>query len=373
MNLRGNADFESAHASQCSALLEGAGVRYLRTARVHRLGHHAAAVSHTPNAPREHQLIAWPFHAANVVAHLLAALIVLELLTRAERLGPGGDVRGAGFRAASAGGGTGGVGIGTQRRARGDAWTGGHSAVRRFTTIDHEIRSLFRTVGAVNARQAIRGRRTRDRPVAGRSHRTAPAQVRDREIDPMVRVVDSLHGYRTAHQLALQITPLSLPDKSLVALDALGFYLCKLLWPMRLASDYGRTPELVVARGWNSLTWIVPIVLIAAAAVLFRRSVKPLVASALFVVALVPMLGLLPFDFQAYSTVADHYAYLALFGAGHGGRVAGRTLEQTGDAWVCGVVCLILAVLSFARSGCGAYAEHFPTDARRQPRLVALT
>jgi tetratricopeptide (TPR) repeat protein len=38
------------------------------------------------------------------------------------------------------------------------------------------------------------------------------------------------------------------------------------------------------------------------------------VASALFVIALLPNLGLVPFDFQRYSTVADRYAYFAMLG-----------------------------------------------------------
>jgi Flp pilus assembly protein TadD len=39
------------------------------------------------------------------------------------------------------------------------------------------------------------------------------------------------------------------------------------------------------------------------------------VGSALvFAVALLPVLGLVPFDFQIYSTVADHYVYLAMLG-----------------------------------------------------------
>jgi tetratricopeptide (TPR) repeat protein len=45
---------------------------------------------------------------------------------------------------------------------------------------------------------------------------------------------------------------------------------------------------------------------------MWRRSRKPIFVLALFVVLLAPNLGLLPFIYQRYSTVADRYAYTAM-------------------------------------------------------------
>jgi Flp pilus assembly protein TadD len=60
------------------------------------------------------------------------------------------------------------------------------------------------------------------------------------------------------------------------------------------------------------LTWLVPVVAAAIAGLLWRRTRWPLVALAVLVLSLAPMLGLSRFDFQRYSTVADRYAYFAM-------------------------------------------------------------
>lgn len=95
-------------------------------------------------------------------------------------------------------------------------------------------------------------------------------------------------------------------QRPLVAADALAFYLWKLVWPAKLALDYGRRPV--------ALAWIVPVILGIALVLAGRRWPVLLAGAAVFVLALLPVLGLVPFDFQIYSTVADHYAYVAMLG-----------------------------------------------------------
>ena len=54
---------------------------------------------------------------------------------------------------------------------------------------------------------------------------------------------------------------------------------------------------------------------VAIAAALYWRPRRELIAAALIAaICLAPMLGLTPFTFQFYSTVADHYLYLAMLG-----------------------------------------------------------
>lgn len=102
--------------------------------------------------------------------------------------------------------------------------------------------------------------------------------------------------------------------RPLVALDALAFYAAKLVVPLRLAMDYGRSPDWLATTPWIWCTWIVPIG-IGAAVYLARRRAPWLVAATLFFAgALVTVLGLVRFDFQSKSTVADHYVYVALLG-----------------------------------------------------------
>ena len=112
--------------------------------------------------------------------------------------------------------------------------------------------------------------------------------------------------------LAGVVTPWYL--RPLIAGDALAFYCGKLLWPVHLGIDYGRSPGVVLAGGKVWLTALVPAALGAAVWVL-RKRVPWLAASILlFALALLPVLGLVPFRFQTYSTVADRYLYTALFG-----------------------------------------------------------
>lgn len=112
---------------------------------------------------------------------------------------------------------------------------------------------------------------------------------------------------------ALQaVAPLA--DRPRVALDALGFYLEKLVWPAGLVADHGRSPAVVLAGGWPWLATLV-VALALAAPLWLRERRRGLVALALSAAALLPVLGFVPFGFQEISTVADRYAYLALPGA----------------------------------------------------------
>ena len=102
--------------------------------------------------------------------------------------------------------------------------------------------------------------------------------------------------------------------RPLIAGDAVIFYLYKLVWPLGFGPDYGRTPEYVLQHGWLYLSGSVPWIL-AAWLWLKRKKLPWLVATTgVFVVGLLPVLGLISFSFQRYSTVADRYVYLAMLG-----------------------------------------------------------
>lgn len=105
------------------------------------------------------------------------------------------------------------------------------------------------------------------------------------------------------------------PDRLLVAADAVGFYLRKLLLPIGLTPDYGRTPQRVVA---DPGTWAWGAAAVAVLSFVALATVRraPWVAAgwAVFVAGAAATLGLVPFEYQIYSTVADRYAYLSMFG-----------------------------------------------------------
>ena len=138
--------------------------------------------------------------------------------------------------------------------------------------------------------------------------------------------------------------------RCLAAGDALAFYLWKLLVPVRLGLNYGRTPEHVMAHAWGYLTWLVPCAL-GALVWLKRRSWPVILASAaVFIAGLLPLLGLVPFRFQQYSTVADRYLYLAMLGPALALAWALSRVNSKAVAGVCVAGLVTLACLSVFQS-----------------------
>jgi hypothetical protein len=105
-------------------------------------------------------------------------------------------------------------------------------------------------------------------------------------------------------------------QRPFIAGDALAFYLFKTVAPINLCVEYGRTPQLAMSRWWSYFVWAVPVVLLAFSYVNRRRHPTAWLGSLVFVAFLLPTLGLVPFSYQAYSTVADRYAYLSMIGVG---------------------------------------------------------
>ncbi|MGC3969486.1 MAG: hypothetical protein QM775_19625 [Pirellulales bacterium] len=107
----------------------------------------------------------------------------------------------------------------------------------------------------------------------------------------------------------------SIQHRPLVAGDAYAFYLKKLVWPFDMAFDYGRTPHLVRELSTFRLAWMLPVVVGLALSLLPRRRIW-LGCYLIFIVALLPVSGLVPFLYQSISTVADRYMYVPMFGFG---------------------------------------------------------
>jgi tetratricopeptide (TPR) repeat protein len=131
-----------------------------------------------------------------------------------------------------------------------------------------------------------------------------------------------------AAELAKNLVPVW--TRPFVAADALAFYMAKVVWPAGLSADYGRAPDIVYARGWLWWLWIGPVALagVLAAAKPLRIYLVPL---GIFAAALLPTLGLVPFNFQVVSTVADRYAYFAMLGPA---LALGMVVARSKQAWV---------------------------------------
>ena len=149
-----------------------------------------------------------------------------------------------------------------------------------------------------------------------------------------------------AADLASGLVPLWI--RPLVAADALAFYAGKTLWPAGLAADYGRSPDVVLASGQVWWVWLGPAAL-AAALVAVKRLRIFLVPAAIFAAALLPTLGLVPFNFQVVSTVADRYAYLALLGPALGLTLFVAGCDRRWAQALAAAAVALLALVSMQR------------------------
>jgi tetratricopeptide (TPR) repeat protein len=155
----------------------------------------------------------------------------------------------------------------------------------------------------------------------------------------------------TWHQQAETIVDTAAPlARPLLALDALAFYLFKVVVPWPLAADYGWRPSVLVGQWWFYALWLLPAAI--AGGLAWRRQIDFwLVGLLWFALALLPVLGLVPFSFQYVSTVADRYAYLAMFGVAW--IVAALVARYWGAAaiGIAGAVIALCAGLSWWQVG----------------------
>ncbi|HEY2585510.1 MAG TPA: tetratricopeptide repeat protein [Tepidisphaeraceae bacterium] len=102
--------------------------------------------------------------------------------------------------------------------------------------------------------------------------------------------------------------------RPLIAADALAFYVTKVVLPARFGILYARAPQWAISHGWLWFTWLVPASLLAIAWAYRRQAPWGLAAVLLLFAAPAAVLGLVPFDFQRHSTVADRYVYVGMIG-----------------------------------------------------------
>jgi len=136
-----------------------------------------------------------------------------------------------------------------------------------------------------------------------------------------------------------------------VAGDAIAFYLAKLVWPLGLTIDYGRKPQIVIGNWWGYATWLVPAAL---AVVVYRlRRTMPLVVvgSVVTLSMLLPVLGLVAFVYQDYSTVADRYMYLGMLGPALTLAVVLSRLSSRNATIAAGIALVALTAVTVVQVG----------------------
>ena len=165
----------------------------------------------------------------------------------------------------------------------------------------------------------------------------------------------------------------SLPERMLVASQALWFYAAKLAWPTDLAVIYPRW-EISLGDPWAWL-YLAAAAVLAATLWLLRHRVGrgPLAGALFFAVTLSPALGFVNFGYMDYSLVADRFQYLAGIGiivvlvgaAVHGaGRLPGRL--KWGPAGLATVVLALLGTTTWRQ------AEIYQDDISFFSHIVSL-
>ena len=139
----------------------------------------------------------------------------------------------------------------------------------------------------------------------------------------------------------------ALVDRSFIAFDSIGFYLRKLVLTFDYVPDYGRTPQWSLANAARGPAIAVVAGITVLSVALVRRHPWVLTAWLAFVLGMVPTLGLVPFGYQAYSTVADRYAYLSMLAPAIAAAFGTRWFVRTiGARRACAVTCIPIVVLS---------------------------
>jgi len=145
----------------------------------------------------------------------------------------------------------------------------------------------------------------------------------------------------------VQAVHVSLMRRPAVALDALGFYAMKAIWPFPLAEDYGRTPGYVWANP-SSMALMIGISISCGVALwLAARRNRVYAIGFVWPLLLLPVLGLATFGYQNVSTVADHYAYMSLAVIGILASIAAANRTPRKRMWVWGIPALIISVGGF--------------------------
>jgi tetratricopeptide (TPR) repeat protein len=174
---------------------------------------------------------------------------------------------------------------------------------------------------------------------------------------PWLAISAALAVVGAVAQPASEVVSLPFGMRPLVVGDSLAWYLAKLVLPVRLAALYPHSAAEVLASREIWIAWLLPAALAAAAWMLRRRAPWLAAAALIFAVAPLPVLGLAPFFYQRFSTVADRYAYVAMLGPSLAVAFALVSLfarrSRVLAIWmpaVCATFLILLAVLSASQA-----------------------
>jgi len=149
-------------------------------------------------------------------------------------------------------------------------------------------------------------------------------------------------------------TPLHLKDKVVLALDSLSFYFSKILFPLNLGIDYGRTPDWVLNQTSVHTTAAVFFIFLFSLTLFLKwnKIQWALAGEAFFIFALLPLFLFNRLLFQTSSSVADHDLYFPLAGLALAIAFFLRTFsKKSGVPLVFTLLLITLATRSYFQTG----------------------
>jgi protein O-mannosyl-transferase len=139
----------------------------------------------------------------------------------------------------------------------------------------------------------------------------------------------------------------SLLERLLVSSDSLVFYLYKLVFPISLGPDYGRTIKTALSQKYYFIAPVVLALFILVVYALKKYRSWLLASAVIFIAGALPMLGFIRFQFQEISSVADRYLYLSILGPGIALAFFLSCYKKRPAIVICGVIMFVLAIFSF--------------------------
>lgn len=143
-------------------------------------------------------------------------------------------------------------------------------------------------------------------------------------------------------------------EKLMLVFNNAGFYLKQIFYPNQFFMNYGKTPSIILAEPHQYINVLLVLFVLAAFVFYFKknkeREVK--IASLFFcsglVLFFIPTSGVIPFEFQAHSAVADRYCYGVMFSLAFFVALAYRHLLSWDKVLVRrALVCGLFLVLGF--------------------------